>query len=122
MADREKEQELLFEVESAGTEARVIAMCDKGELLGYAAVEVQGDELKLLKLAAESYDFSQKPNMEQTFILDSLMRAAASYGENFGANQIVTAFPDFFQFFKLRGFQTDDSHAFTPMSTIVKYE
>ena len=28
MADREKEQELLFEVESAGTEARVIAMCD----------------------------------------------------------------------------------------------
>ena len=50
------------------------------------------------------------------------MRAAASYGENFGANQIVTDFPDFFQFFKLRWFQTDDSHAFTPMSTIVKYE
>ena len=48
MADREKEQELLFEVESAGTEARVIAMCDKGELLGYAAVEVHGDELTLL--------------------------------------------------------------------------
>ena len=40
MADREKEQELLFGVESAGTEARVIAMCDKGELLGLSLIHI----------------------------------------------------------------------------------
>ena len=42
--------------------------------------------------------------------------------EKFGAGEIVTAFPDFFDFFKARGFAADDTHAFTPMSTIVRYE
>ena len=50
------------------------------------------------------------------------MRSAASYGENFGADRIETAFPDFFGFFKARGFDCDETHAFTPLSTIVRYE
>ena len=50
------------------------------------------------------------------------MRSAASWGEDHGANRIVTTFPDFFGFFQARGFQTDEDHAFTPMETIVHYE
>lgn len=122
MADREREKELLAAVEGAGPEARVLAMTDRGEELGTVAVELRDGTLHILQMRAGEYDFSRKPQGEEAFILDTLVRSAASWGENFGAGEIVTAFPDFFDFFKARGFASDDSHAFTPMSTIVRYE
>ena len=122
MADREREKELLAAVEGAGPEARVLAMTDRGEELGTAAVELRDGTLHILQMRAGEYDFSRKPQGEEAFILDTLLRSAASWGENFGAGEIVTAFPDFFDFFKARGFASDDTHAFTPMSTIVRYE
>lgn len=122
MADREREKELLAAVEGAGPEARVLAMTDRGEELGTVAVELRDGALHILQMRAGEYDFSRKPQGEEAFILDTLLRSAASWGENFGAGEIVTAFPDFFDFFKARGFAADDSHAFTPMSTIVRYE
>lgn len=122
MEDREREAELLRGVEGAGADARILAMKSKGEWMGYAAVELTNGVLRILKLSAGDYDFTEKPGMEETFILDTLMRSAASYGETFGAQSIETAFPDFFGFFQLRGFDTDGTHAFTPMNTIVKYE
>ena len=76
----------------------------------------------LRKLAAKGYDFTQPPQGETLFILDTLMRSAASWGEDHGAEAIATCFPDFFGFFKARGFTVDEEHAFTPMSTIVRYE
>lgn len=122
MADREREKELLAAVEGAGPEARVLAMTDRGEELGTVAVELRDGTLHILQMRAGDYDFSRKPQGEEAFILDTLLRSAASWGENFGAGEIVTAFPDFFDFFKARGFAADDTHAFTPMSTIVRYE
>lgn len=122
MADREREKELLAAVEGAGPEARVLAMTDGGEVLGTVAVELRDGTLHILQMRAGEYDFSRKPQGEEAFILDTLLRSAASWGENFGAGEIVTAFPDFFDFFKARGFAADDTHAFTPMSTIVRYE
>lgn len=122
MADREREKELLAAVEGAGPEARVLAMTDREEELGTVAVELRDGTLHILQMRAGEYDFSRKPQGEEAFILDTLLRSAASWGENFGAGEIVTAFPDFFDFFKARGFASDDSHAFTPMSTIVRYE
>lgn len=122
MADREREKELLAAVEGAGPEARVLAMTDRGEELGTVAVELRDGTLHILQMRAGEYDFSRKPQGEEAFILDTLLRSAASWGENFGAEEIVTAFPDFFDFFKVRGFAADDTHAFTPMSTIVRYE
>lgn len=122
MADREREKELLAAVEGAGPEARVLAMTDREEELGTVAVELRDGALHILQMRAGEYDFSRKPQGEEAFILDTLLRSAASWGENFGAGEIVTAFPDFFDFFKARGFASDDSHAFTPMSTIVRYE
>lgn len=122
MADREREKELLAAVEGAGPEARVLAMTDRGEVLGTVAVELRDGTLHILQMRAGEYDFSRKPQGEEAFILDTLLRSAASWGENFGAGEIVTAFPDFFDFFKARGFAADDTHALTPMSTIVRYE
>ncbi len=122
MEDREREKELLAGIQTKGGSARVLSMSDRGEILGWTAVELDRGVLRILKLSAGEYDFSRKPQGEEVFILDTLMRSAASYGETFGAGFLETAFPDFFGFFKSRGFETDETHAFGPMSLVVKYE
>lgn len=122
MEDRERERALLRKVEAAGENARILAMTERGKTLGWVAVELRGAVLHILRLSAGAYDFTAPPTMEESFVLDTLVRSAASYGENFGAASIETAFPDFYRFFAVRGFSTDEAHAFTPMSTIVKYE
>lgn len=121
MEDREREKALLEGIEGEG-ERRVLMMTDRGAETGWAAVALDKGVLRILKLSAVGYDFTHKPQGEESFILDTLVRSAASYGENFGAAFIETAFPDFYGFFAARGFETDETHAFTPMSTIVKYE
>lgn len=119
MEDREEEQKLL---EGAGVEGRVLLMKDRGEPVGFVVVSLEDTTLHLVKLSVKGYDFTEKLQSEEMFILDTLMRSAASYGEDHGADKIVTDFPDFFDFFRLRGFDVDETHAFTPMSTIVRYE
>ncbi len=122
MQDRQKEQALLSQIREVGPDARVLAMCEREKTLGWVALELQDTVLRILFLQVEGYDFTRRPQGEEIFILDSLMRSAASYGEHFGADKIETVFPDFFDFFRARGFEQDEFHAFTPMSTIVKYE
>lgn len=122
MDDRVKEKELLSGLPVGGGEPRVLAMKDRGGALGYAAVELCGDTLRILKLEAAGYGFDRKPQGEEAFILDTLVRSAASYGETFGAGKLETAFPDFYGFFQARGFDSDGEHAFGPMSLIVRYE
>ena len=122
MQDREQEKELLRQVEAAGENARILAMTERGTLLGWAAVELEDKVLRILKLSAGNYSFTDPPAGEESFILDTLVRSAASYGENFGANFIETTFPDFHRFFASRGFSVGETSVSTPMSTIVKYE
>lgn len=120
--DREREKSILGDMPTPGSRPRVLAMKDRGEELGFAALELLGEKLRILKLEAAGYDFGEKPQGEASFVLDALLRAAASYGETFGATEIETAFPDFYGFFKARGFKADDTHAFGPMGLIVRYE
>lgn len=122
MEDREREQALLQEAGAQGDGARVLLMTDRGEELGHVAVVLQKNVLRMVRFSVSGYDFSEKPQGDAVFILDALMRAAASYGETNGAGKLETTFPDFYDFFRLRGFQTDETHAFGPMSLIVKYE
>ena len=119
MEDRAEEQGLL---DAAGVEGRVLLMKDGGEPVGYVVVALEETVLHLRKIFAKGYDFTERPQGEALFVLDTLMRSAASYGEDHGADQIVTDFPDFFDFFKRRGFDVAQGHAFTPISTIVRYE
>lgn len=121
MEDREKEKALLEGLVTGSGAPRVLRMAERGEALGWVAVEVDGPLLRILKMEAAGYDPAQKPQGEQVFLLDTLLRSAASYGETLGAEEIATVFPDFFDFFKNRGFDCDNTHAFGPMGLIVKY-
>ena len=105
MENREEERKLL---DAAGVEGRVLSMKDGGQEVGYVIVDLQEGTLLLRKLAAKWYDFTQPPRGEELFILATLMRAAASWGEDHGADAIATCFPDFFGFFKARGFTVDE--------------
>ena len=122
MEDREREKSLLGDLPTPGGEPRALCMKDKSGELGYALVELLGEKLRILKLEAAGYAPAQKPQGEAAFVLDTLLRSAASYGETFGASEIETAVPDFHGFFKARGFKTDEAHAYGPMSLIVRYE
>lgn len=95
MEDRAEEQGLL---DAAGVEGRVLLMKDGGEPVGYVVVALEETVLHLRKIFAKGYDFTERPQGEALFVLDTLMRSAASYGEDHGADQIVTDFPDFSTF------------------------
>lgn len=96
-------------------------MTDGEDELGYVMVELMNDRLIIHEMKTHGYCFDVSPAAEHYFIMDSLMRAAASYGETNGMDRIETSFPDFFDFFKKHGFETDNEHAFTAIGTIIHY-
>lgn len=122
MEDREEEKILLEEKElEAG---RILVMYDNEQRLGDVVIHIEElDERKLVinEMNANGYNYTEKPDMNSMFVLDFLLRSAASFGETNFATSIETTFPDFFDFFKSRGFKTDDAHAFGPMNLIVHY-
>ena len=121
MQNREEEKKLLSTVHKTGENDRILQMKDGEDLMGWVAVELCENILRIHHFCVPEWQEAIKPNMEQTFLLDTLLRSASSYGENNGADEIVTSFPDFFDFLKRRGFLQEEGYAHTPMSTIVHY-
>lgn len=117
----EREKEILEQLPDGAVGAKVLEMTERGESLGHVAVQLEGQVLHLLRFFVKNYDFSQRPDAETVFFLDTLMRSAASFGETHGANRIEVDFPDFFDFFRLRGFQSGEKGPMAPMSLIVSY-
>lgn len=124
MKDKQRENDILQRDGIAGDNAHVLVMTDAGAEMGSVSLQLREGTLFIVSFSLPGKDDfrNEKPGMEAVFILDSLMRAAASFGETHGADQIETCFPDFFGFFKARGFTACETHASTPMSTIVHYE
>lgn len=122
MQDRGRERTLLksWNINDAGP--RVLAMTERGQELGLAAVKVDGHTVYLLRLCAGEYDFTEPPQEEQAFVLDTLIRSAASYGETFGACLVKAVFPDFFEFLKIRGFHEEEGILAAPMNYFVHYK
>ena len=60
MKDREQERKILDGIDCAGPQARVLAMCEREQTLGTVALELEGGVLRILQLAAEGYDFSER--------------------------------------------------------------
>lgn len=122
MEDRAREAERLRAL-GVAEDARLLLMTECGEELGYAAVRLEGETLYLLKFGTGSGAdlLAAAPDAEGAFLLDTLMRSAASFGEVHGAGRIETVFPDRFGFFAQRGFVVEQDHAEAPMSLIVHY-
>ena len=98
-------------------------MTDGADELGLVVAGVRERTLVVYGFSvAGRTDFTaEKPDAETVFILDTLLRSAASFGEVNGADRIRTTFPDFYDFFRLRGFEAAESHMEAPMSAIVHY-
>ena len=98
MAEKTEEAALLAKTEGAPDNGRVLVMTDGEETLGYVVVALEDDTLVFYGFSVSGQtDFTKaKPDPMTTFVLDTLMRSAASFGETNGMNHIRTAFPDFF--------------------------
>ena len=113
MEERDREAAVLRETPGADAEARVLVMTDGAR---ERTLVVYG-----FSVAGRTDFTAEKPDAETVFILDTLLRSAASFGEVNGADRIRTTFPDFYDFFRLRGFEAAESHMEAPMSAIVHY-
>ena len=111
MEEKDREKAILRATAGAGAEARVLVMTDRAD-----ALVVYG-----FSLGGRTDFAAEKPDAETVFVLDTLLRAAASFGEVHGARRIRTAFPDFSDFFRLRGFEALEQYAEAPMEAIVHY-
>ncbi len=96
-------------------------MTERGIELGLVATEIIEKRLIILEFdLLNSCDFDNL-NLEEEFFVDSLMRSAASYGETNGADFIELKSNTYNKFLAKKGFTVTDTHAFAPMSLIVKY-
>lgn len=118
MQNKQQEEEILKGIGASEANARVLEMTEQSELLGWVAVDILDETLRMLKFNI-CQDVSE---FEGIFYLDTLMRSAASFGETNGADKLATTEPSLNDFFKKRGFDVDSVHAFAPMSLIVHYE
>ncbi|MEG1427576.1 MAG: hypothetical protein RSC76_07805, partial [Oscillospiraceae bacterium] len=112
-----EEQKLLETLTQRRDNSRILQMSDGESVLGWIAVDIQKNILRLLQF---HLNISASPT-EEEFYLDTLMRSAASYGETNGASYIETVDNTYNCFLQKRGYTVDSNHAFTPMSTIVHY-
>lgn len=118
MEQGERKNEILSLVND--NEAEVLMLADGNEEIGYVAVKVIGSTLYYLNFEINNSEMMMP--FEKEFYLDALMRAGASYGENRKADSLETVNNKYNDFLKKKGFKTDFSHAFAPMSLIVHYE
>ena len=120
LSNRERENEILNEIGAVSETSRVLMMADGGDEIGYAAVKITDTTLYFIKFHIENGE--SMVSFERDFYLDTLMRSGASYGENHGCDKMETVNGDYNEFLKKKGFETDQNHAFAPMSLIVHYE
>ena len=97
MEERDREAAVLRETPGADAEARVLVMTDGADELGLVVAGVRERTLVVYGFSvAGRTDFTaEKPDAETVFILDTLLRSAASFGEVNGADRIRTTFPGF---------------------------
>ena len=86
MAEKTEEAALLAKTEGAPDNGRVLVMTDGEETLGYVVVALEDDTLVFYGFSVSGQtDFTKaKPDPMTTFVLDTLMRSAASFGETNG--------------------------------------
>ena len=118
MKDEVRKGEILKNFPERSGLSDVLVMGEKDELLGTAVLCVDGKLLKLLDLSVAGQVLTSLDPAGK-MIADSLMRAAASYGENHGASEIELYVPELDDFWAAKGFEEKDGCRAAPMSHIV---
>ena len=123
MGDREEEKRCLAAEAITLENPRILVMEEGGEQLGQIVVGVERDRLWIAKISQTNGAHLQGERLtpESYFVMDSLLRSAASYGETNGATEMQTMFPDFADFFKQHGFQCREGHMYGKMNLLIHY-
>ena len=105
LQDGEEKSALLRQRPEAGADAEVLVMKDRGETLGWTAVDVRDSCVRMLRVRGA--DGSLPAGPEGRFLADSLMRAAASFGANHGAYRIFCLDPEAGPLLEVSGFRRE---------------
>lgn len=118
MKDENRKEEILRNYPEKDGLCDVLVMGEKEELLGTAVLCVADKTMRLLDLSVSGQVLTSLDPMGK-MVADSLMRAAASYGENHGAEQISLEVPELDSFWASKGFAEKDGCRVAPMEHIV---
>ncbi|MCI9576171.1 MAG: hypothetical protein HFJ84_05825 [Clostridiales bacterium] len=119
LKDETKKRERLASVPTLGGHGEILSMQDGREEIGWAAVNLQASVLRIYRMHLSGQTLSALDSEGKSNV-DSLMRAAASYGANFGAYRIEIYEPELLDFFCAKGFTKQDGCAAAPMTLIIK--
>ena len=119
LQDPKRVEDLLADVPDRGDSAAVLMMGDRDEELGYVAVDVKDSILRMRKLEVFGGSLGQ-PDLNVRVCVDSLTRAAASYGANKGAYRIESELTGLGALLRPVGFIEEGKKIVCDLSKIVK--
>ena len=114
MSNRKKK--ILNDVPQAESNAEVLSMCDKEEELAFVVVDIKHSIIRMLKMQLSTGKLEDPQN---AFIVDSLMRATASYGANYGAYRLQSQIPEIEYILTPLGFQKEGEFLVIDMKHLV---
>ncbi len=119
MEDSAGKARILSRFPATGGRTDVIVMREKDEVFGTAVLAVDGGVVQLWDVAVSGQDLASLDGMGR-LVADSLVRAAASYGETFGAVRIEAYLPALSAVLAQQGFVPAQGCMAAPMSAIVR--
>ncbi len=122
MENKEEEREQIKDLIKEGDRGRILVMTEKSQELGRVYIALREKKLILLKFDLTAGCDFENLDFEEMFMLDSLMRSAASFGEINGALSMETESPIYNSFLEKKGFKVDDDKAYLSISSIVHYK
>lgn len=118
MADERRKGAILSRYPYLRGQGDVMVMAEKAEELGTVVLSVDGNVLRMYDLTVAGQKLEALDGMGQ-IVADSLMRAAASYGETKGARQVVSHVKGLEGFLMQKGFHEEDGDMVTKMSNLI---
>lgn len=117
----EREQEkaaILSRYPTLSGKGDVMVMAEKEDVLGTVVLSVDKTTLHIYDLTVSDQSLNTLDSMGKV-IADSLMRAAASYGEVNGAERVLSHVEGLAEFFAQKGFTEAEDGMTIPMNRIV---
>ena len=121
MQEQDRKEELLREIPDAEKSAEILMMRDGEEELGYVAIDIKSSVVRMLKIVLGGNPLPEHLGAEDRFLVDSLMRATASYGANNGAYKIECREEAAWEALMISGFQKEGNVSVTELKNIVRY-
>ena len=119
MEDQQQKKAVLSRYPMLSGKGDVMVMAEKSDILGTVVLSVDGTVLRMYDMTVSGQSLKTLDSMGK-MIADSLMRAAASYGETNGAEQVISHVAELAWFFAQKGFLEEAVHGVEAVAKLQK--